>query len=229
MAVTGNECKDFIAAEGQYVLKREIYLEPTTPNLTGGTLISLVSVKYKEYTSHRQSSSGDGTSTEPAGDNNTLSNRPPSTDDSPLDNPAEDAADSVRSQPQLQNSQEPPSPTTTTYKEPVSPGDASAIKSPTQNSFTSKQPLGGNVPIPTAIEGKRDDEGAFTSLFSAAKRKKQPKHSITKTNSSFVTKIITNENFAKILANRQNEDTYLFYNIGRTFCWTDLTNNSKVT
>lgn len=60
----------------------------------------------------------------------------------------------------------------------------------------------------------------FSSFF-AGKRKK-PKSNIGKTNSTFVAKITTNENLAKILANRVNEDVYLFWNTGRTFTWSDL-------
>ncbi|KAF9929578.1 hypothetical protein BGZ65_005743, partial [Modicella reniformis] len=41
----------------------------------------------------------------------------------------------------------------------------------------------------------------FTSFFSG--KRKKPKSNIAKTNSTFVTKIITNENLAKILANRE--------------------------
>ncbi|KAF9294046.1 hypothetical protein BGZ88_004537 [Linnemannia elongata] len=60
----------------------------------------------------------------------------------------------------------------------------------------------------------------FSSFF-AGKRKK-PKSNIGKTNSTFVAKITTNENLAKILASRVNEDVYLFWNTGRTFTWSDL-------
>ncbi|KAF9900772.1 hypothetical protein EC991_006897 [Linnemannia zychae] len=62
---------------------------------------------------------------------------------------------------------------------------------------------------------------AGLSAFFSGKRKK-PKSNIGKTNSTFVAKITTNENLAKILANRVNEDVYLFWNTGRTFTWSDL-------
>ncbi|KAF9357123.1 hypothetical protein BGX26_004240 [Mortierella sp. AD094] len=60
----------------------------------------------------------------------------------------------------------------------------------------------------------------FSSFFGG--KKKKPKNNIAKTNSTFVTKITTNENLAKILANRVGEDVYLFWNTGRTFTWSDL-------
>ncbi|KAK3825813.1 MAG: WD40-repeat-containing domain protein [Benniella sp.] len=61
----------------------------------------------------------------------------------------------------------------------------------------------------------------FSSFFGGGKRKKS-KNNITKTNSTFVAKITTHENLAKILANRTGEDVYLFWNTGRTFTWSDL-------
>ncbi|KAF9129017.1 hypothetical protein BGW39_004545 [Mortierella sp. 14UC] len=60
----------------------------------------------------------------------------------------------------------------------------------------------------------------FSSLFGG--KRKKPKNNIAKTNSTFVSKIATNENLAKILANRMNEDVYIFWNTGRTFTWSNL-------
>ncbi|KAF9109852.1 hypothetical protein BGX27_007118 [Mortierella sp. AM989] len=60
----------------------------------------------------------------------------------------------------------------------------------------------------------------FSSFFGG--KKKKPKNNIAKTNSTFVAKITTHENLAKILANRVGEDVYLFWNTGRTFTWSDL-------
>ncbi|KAF9435391.1 hypothetical protein BGZ76_006398, partial [Entomortierella beljakovae] len=60
----------------------------------------------------------------------------------------------------------------------------------------------------------------FSSFFGG--KKKKPKNNIAKTNSTFVSKITTHENLAKILANRIGEDVYLFWNTGRTFAWSDM-------
>ncbi|KAG0305393.1 hypothetical protein BGZ98_004195 [Dissophora globulifera] len=60
----------------------------------------------------------------------------------------------------------------------------------------------------------------FSSFFGS--KKKKPKNNITKTNSTFVAKIATHENLAKILANRVGEDVYLFWNTGRTFTWSNM-------
>ncbi|KAF9421922.1 hypothetical protein BGZ94_008718 [Podila epigama] len=61
---------------------------------------------------------------------------------------------------------------------------------------------------------------SFSSFFGG--KRKKPKNNIAKTNSTFVSKITTHENLAKIIANRVNEDVYLFWNTGRTFTWSDV-------
>jgi hypothetical protein len=57
---------------------------------------------------------------------------------------------------------------------------------------------------------------------------RKPKTSITKTNSSFVHRIITNDQLAKILMARTSEDTNLFYNCGTSFVWMDAAGHPKV-
>ncbi|CAJ0632163.1 9755_t:CDS:2 [Entrophospora sp. SA101] len=54
MSATTNECKSFLAAEGQYTLKEDIIVDTGTPNLANGTLVSIVSVKYKDYNLSKQ-------------------------------------------------------------------------------------------------------------------------------------------------------------------------------
>lgn len=50
----------------------------------------------------------------------------------------------------------------------------------------------------------------------------------TKSNSSFVQKIITNDQLNKILATRTSQDTNLFYNCGTSFLWVDASGHPKV-
>ncbi|KAF9929621.1 hypothetical protein FBU30_001410 [Linnemannia zychae] len=80
---------------------------------------------------------------------------------------------------------------------------------------------GGGLSYSATIGPSTPASSASFSAFFTGKRKK-PKSSIGKTNSTFVAKFTTNENLAKILANRVNEDIYLFWNTGRTFTWSDL-------
>jgi hypothetical protein len=71
---------------------------------------------------------------------------------------------------------------------------------------------------------------SFSSLFGRVGKHnpRKPKNSITKTKSSFVNKIITNEQLAKVLAARTSDDSYLFYNVGTSFVWMDAASKPKV-
>lgn len=64
--------------------------------------------------------------------------------------------------------------------------------------------------------------GSMMSAISkdAAKRRK-PKTSMTKSNSSFVSRMTPHEHLAKRLSERSSEDLYYFANIGRSFNWMD--------
>lgn len=61
----------------------------------------------------------------------------------------------------------------------------------------------------------------------AAKRKK-PKNNIAKNNSSFVSRIISHENIARRLTERNSEDLFVFANINRAFNWLDMDSAHKV-
>jgi catabolite repression protein CreC len=69
--------------------------------------------------------------------------------------------------------------------------------------------------------------GIYAPLSPALKRKK-PKNNIAKTNSSFVSRIITHENLTKRLAERKSDDVFAFVNISRAFEWLDMTTPDKV-
>jgi catabolite repression protein CreC len=194
MAAASNDCKGFLVVEGQYTLKDDIILDTGAPNLAGGTLVSVVSVKYKEYPTQPVSSNGENTISAIDRVGEQIANNRSTENTLVVD--MDDSSDLEKLEP----------------LSPIAEGFGSVF--PNQASSKSLSSNG-----PTSIEGKKEDD--MFSFFNV-KRKKQ-KMSITKTTSSFVAKIIQNENLTKILANRQNEDTYLFFNMGRTFCWTDLT------
>jgi hypothetical protein len=65
------------------------------------------------------------------------------------------------------------------------------------------------------------------TLSGNGKAPRKPKTSITKSNSSFVQRIITNDQLAKILIARTSDDTNLFYNCGTSFIWMDATGQPK--
>ncbi|CAG8589395.1 3997_t:CDS:2 [Funneliformis caledonium] len=210
MAATSNECKDFLVVEGQYILKDDIILDNGLPSLTGGTLVSVVSVKYKEYPTQPISPNGENT-IDGVGEQIANNQSTSSAENTLVVDDMDDSSDLEKLQsPQSQNF-DPSSQVT----------DNVNLTSPTQTS--PMKPSNGSVP--TSIEGKKEDD--VFSFFNPVMKRKKTKNNIAKTTSSFVAKIVQNENLTKILANRQNEDTYLFFNSGRTFCWTDLTNKPK--
>ncbi|CAO3621105.1 unnamed protein product [Mucor hiemalis] len=65
------------------------------------------------------------------------------------------------------------------------------------------------------------------TISSGRHHPRKPKTSITKTNSSFVQRIITNDQLAKILMARTSDDTNLFYNCGTSFVWVDAAGHPK--
>jgi hypothetical protein len=69
--------------------------------------------------------------------------------------------------------------------------------------------------------------GIYAPLSPLLKRKK-PKNNVAKTNSSFVSRIITHDNFQKRLIDRKNDDVYAFVNISRAYEWLDLTTPERV-
>lgn len=91
-----------------------------------------------------------------------------------------------------------------------------------QNAHISRLPpdsIGGVLgPLATLIPYENSKE---------AKRRK-PKSSLTKNNSSFISKTIVHENIAKKLNEREQEDFFLWTNVGRSFCWFDWSASSIV-
>ncbi|CAM0140575.1 hypothetical protein VKS41_006595 [Umbelopsis sp. WA50703] len=70
---------------------------------------------------------------------------------------------------------------------------------------------------------------SFSALFSRSNKNnpRKPKNSITKTKSSFVSKIITNDQLAKVLSARTSDDAYFFYNVGTSFIWMDAASKPR--
>ncbi|RIB28042.1 WD40-repeat-containing domain protein [Gigaspora rosea] len=213
MAVLATE--SFSLAEGSYKLKENIFLEIGAPNLASGTLVSIVSVKYKEYPAHPSTpTTEDVTAIDPVGENISSNPTTPLTENT-LEVDLDEPTELEKTQPYQQQLQ---------TEQVTQNVDLNSNLTSAQNTPLPK-PLTSNGSIPTSIEGKNDD--VFSFLTQNVIKRKKTKNNLTKTTSSFVAKIIQNDNLTKILANRQNEDTYLFFNSGRTFCWVDLTNNPK--
>ncbi|KAG0169806.1 hypothetical protein DFQ30_003212 [Apophysomyces sp. BC1015] len=136
-------------------------------------------------------------------------------------------------------------PTPKSYHLPSSPSTASfpaSLNSPTyiNGSYASTHEIPGLVAPTLSLENVREDMsssfgtsssvGSLSSLFTRSHRHhhpRKPKNSLTKTNSSFVLRIITHDQLAKKLASRTNDDAFLFYNVGTSFVWMDASSNPK--
>lgn len=60
------------------------------------------------------------------------------------------------------------------------------------------------------------------------KRPNKPKNNMTKSNSSFISRVIVNESLSKKLSERAADGIFAFVNINRAFQWLDLSSPAKV-
>ncbi|KAH7319762.1 WD40-repeat-containing domain protein [Stachybotrys elegans] len=60
-----------------------------------------------------------------------------------------------------------------------------------------------------------------------ANKRKKPKNNMTKSNSSFISRVIASENLARKLADRPSDGMFAFANINRAFQWLDLSSPTK--
>lgn len=61
-----------------------------------------------------------------------------------------------------------------------------------------------------------------------AGKKKKPKNNMTKSNSSFISRVIVHETLSKRMQDRPADGLYAFANINRAFQWLDLSAINKV-
>ncbi|KAI1760045.1 WD40 repeat-like protein [Hypoxylon sp. FL1150] len=58
-------------------------------------------------------------------------------------------------------------------------------------------------------------------------KRRKPKNNMTKSNSSFISRVIINETFSKKLSDRPGDGLFAFANINRAFQWLDLSSSTK--
>ncbi|KAL0085728.1 hypothetical protein F4703DRAFT_1851119 [Phycomyces blakesleeanus] len=89
-----------------------------------------------------------------------------------------------------------------------------------------------------SLESVPEDYGSsstssFSSLFGRNSQRhgslKRPKHSLAKTKSSFVSRIVLHDQLSKIMTTKAIDDEFLFYNVGASFIWEDANGKIKVT
>jgi len=59
-------------------------------------------------------------------------------------------------------------------------------------------------------------------------KKRKPKNNVTKSNSSFISRVIVNESLSRRLTDRPSDGIFAFANINRAFQWIDLSSSNKV-
>lgn len=217
----GHDCREFCAPEGTYQLINQVFFRSLTPLFSTGTTASLVSIKYKEtignqlqrYTPQPGARSFRGIFGNSHGD---------SDEDSVVARPSSlsSSSSSFRNN-NNKNSITPVSPTPIPEEKATSftiPKLGSSLEGP---SFASPQ----LSPSPSTSESS-----TTLALFSrnSSMTRRTSRGNVTKTNSSLVSQIITNNELAKILVARTSEDTNLFYNCGSTFVWVDAFGHPKV-
>lgn len=80
-----------------------------------------------------------------------------------------------------------------------------------------------------ALAGAGTGSGAGGSKDSAAgSKRKKPKNNMTKSNSSFISRVLVHESLSKRLQERPADGFFAFANINRAFQWLDLSSPKKV-
>ncbi|KAJ2961583.1 hypothetical protein NQZ79_g3116 [Umbelopsis isabellina] len=215
-----HQCQEFLAPEGRYELCHEILFDSLLPNYNIGTTASLVSIKYKDTVNNPKSDTGNlysnssstNTSETVAASNSTESND--SDDENTTNNLP--VASTNNGGKQMNALRRKFSLTVSSSSEPP--------PSPIPRQMASIE--GGVINNPNSTSTLSFLTRAHT-LSGNGKAPRKPKSSITKSNSSFVQRIITNDQLAKILIARTSDDTNLFYNCGTSFIWMDATGQPK--
>ncbi|KAJ1905714.1 hypothetical protein IWQ60_012223, partial [Tieghemiomyces parasiticus] len=108
-------------------------------------------------------------------------------------------------------------------------GGSSSVAGSQASPLPNSLPPLSTLTVPTAKKGPGSggltpgDEESNFSLFQSVKLKKRSKSSnLNKKDGGFVAQVVWNDKLAGILAQRQHEDTYFFFNTGRSFFWADL-------
>lgn len=58
-------------------------------------------------------------------------------------------------------------------------------------------------------------------------KRKKPKNNVTKSNSSFISRVIISENFSRRMSERPGDGLFAFANINRGFQWLDMSSSEK--
>ncbi|KAG0088323.1 hypothetical protein BGZ93_010479, partial [Podila epicladia] len=207
------DCTEFVAAEGRYELLKDMHLDQVLPHPVIPTHVSTVSVKYNNHfgTRHGKQTSDSTIS------NSNISRLDEHLKEVKLSDDDEANRDTTRS---FHGSADSPYNEDNGYKSPgLPPKDSSgsnrpsdpyaqygAPPTPHQTSFSHKSLSRANShhlqnSPDEPISSQSSSSASFSSFFGG--KRKKPKNNMAKTNSTFVSKITTHENLAKVIANRE--------------------------
>lgn len=92
---------------------------------------------------------------------------------------------------------------------------------------------GSDVPGTSITWGSAPAFGGGNNLLAQVQskdvnKKKKPKNNMTKSNSSFISRVIVHETLSKKLTERPSDGVFAFANINRAFQWLDMSSTTKV-
>jgi catabolite repression protein CreC len=114
---------------------------------------------------------------------------------------------------------------------PVTAGSQACIinaGAPKQMTSADSGSVGSNISGQSIMSDSAAAAAGIYAPLSPLSKRKKPKNNIAKTNSSFVSRIITHETLTKRLNDRKNDDVFAFVNVSRAYEWLDLTTQDKV-
>ena len=92
---------------------------------------------------------------------------------------------------------------------------------PSTSDAPNPTPLGSN---PAFGEGNTLLVPSYTKDVN---KRKKPKNNVTKSNSSFISRVIVNESLSRRMTDRPSDGIFAFANINRAFQWLDLSSRNK--
>lgn len=95
---------------------------------------------------------------------------------------------------------------------------------PTSNSDTQ----GPHVAVGTGAPAFGQGNAALTvTVTKDVNKRKKPKNNVTKSNSSFISRVIVNDSLNRRLTDRPSDGIFAFANINRAFQWLDMSSSNK--
>ncbi|KAI0100287.1 WD40-repeat-containing domain protein [Nemania sp. FL0031] len=103
------------------------------------------------------------------------------------------------------------------------------ISSDGEGRGTSVSDVGGPASVTAMSTPAFGDGNALLApeRFKDPNKRRKPKNNMTKSNSSFISRVIINETFSKKMADRPHDGIFAFANINRAFQWLDLSSPAK--